>query len=163
LKRPPTQDEFGQRFFQTYKNMGKQWERLFHNDWVRWGTEARARRTYPSFVREYHVEYVLEKVFGAGCVDRGHALDYSGVDFVVKVGRDWFPVRTYVDTKRSAAYAKDKASNRHAGRLGDYCFDLRLPLHDAHRVGQFKLYSLEQAESLRDQIHETQRDTFSER
>lgn len=153
LGRPPTQVEFCNRFYSVYKSYNK-WSYLWENQWTKWGAEARVRRTYPSLIREYHLFKLLEEVFGKGCVDNSEELDHNGVDFLVKVGKEWFPIRTYVETRRSSAFAKDKADNRHAHKLkGAKLYDLCLKLGEAKECGCFKLYSLENVLALRKEIY----------
>lgn len=152
LQRPPTQGEFCRRFYDTYKNSGKKWAHLFDDQWTKWGAEARVRRTYPSFVREYHLDWLLKHVFGETAVDRHACLDHQGVDFLVRVDKEWFPVRTYVQTKRSKEFAKDKSENRHKGLEG--AVDLILSLQKGREVGMFKVYHIDQVRELREILRE---------
>lgn len=144
--RPPTQIEFLKRFYQTYKGINK-WRHLFADEWTKWGAEARVRRTYPSFIREYHLMWLLKNTFGENNVAQSEELDHAGVDFIVLIGKEWHPVRTYVATKRSEAFAKDKSDKRHKGLEG--ATDLILSLAKGREVGMFKVYHQDQVEELR--------------
>ena len=154
LGRPPTQDELGKLFFKTYKPLPT-WAHLFGDEWSKWGAEARVRRTYPSLIREYHLEFLLRHVFGDADVRRSRKLDNMGVDFQVCIQGEWQSIRTYVDTQRSKQFAKEKSEKRHKGLEAT---DLLLTLSQGVECGMYKLYSKLQVE----QIKRTLNDRVSE-
>lgn len=139
----PSQDEYVKGFFETYSKE-KRWTGFFSNPDTRlyYGIEARVRRSFPSFVREYHLGIVLNNLFGNERVRRDHELDRMGADFGV-TGRNGGLVclRTYVSSVRAKQFAAQK---RRITDLGDYrhaCIvDLVLDGSCKKVVGQYHLY-----------------------
>ena len=122
---PPTQNELIDEFKDRFPEHAKA-------D----GAIPRLKRSYLSFVREYHLGFLLRKHFSTVIYDE--ELDFAGVDFVVYYKRHKFNIHAFVDTE-SGRYWREIKNKRHnfEGRH----LDIALNLRTGKRCGQFILYT----------------------
>lgn len=121
---PPTQDEFLDTFKTRYPNLKLR------------GIVSRLKRAYLSYVREYHLGYVLRKHFKKVTYDE--EVDIRGVDYVIYYRGIKFNIHAYVDTKNSR-YWREIKNGRHTFR-GQH-LDIPMNLKTGKRCGKFLLYT----------------------
>lgn len=121
---PPVQDEFVEEFRKTNPNIKMR------------GVISRLRIAYLSFVREYHLEFLLKNHFDE--VIYSEATDIAGIDFIV-IYKDYeFNLHAFVQTKNSL-YWRGVKNGRH--NFQGIHLDLPMNLSSGKRVGKFILYT----------------------
>jgi len=133
---PPTQqrfiDEFHEKFPYT-KN-----KRL----------TPRLKRAYLSFIREYHLGFLLREHFNEVIYDED--LDIiAGIDYIIVEGGTRFNIHAFVDTE-NGRYWRQKKEARHQF-IGEH-INLPLNLDKGKRVGPFVLYSKKDMVWLKEEI-----------
>jgi hypothetical protein len=108
------------------------------------GVIARVKRTYLSFIREYHLGYLLKEHFNEVLYDVD--IDIAGVDYRIKYKDQWFNIHAFVNTENGKYWRKIKES-RH-DFIGTHV-DLPLNLSVGKHVGQFILYDDNSMETLK--------------
>jgi len=132
---PPTQDEFITEFRENYPDLKS------------YGIISRLRRAYLSYIREYHLGFLLHKHFNK--VVYSEKADILGVDYVVYHKRHKYNIHAFVDTE-SGRFWRNVKNGRHTfkGRHIDMPIDLRT----GKRVGKIILYTEQHVEELKRQI-----------
>jgi hypothetical protein len=132
----PSQDDFVKRYFE---DNAADLEAIAARQSLKTGLEARLRRTYPSLVRDVHLNAMLK--------EKGLKVSYDvdtdiakGVDHTVQYKGTTFYIHGYVGTKRGRFGRKVK-SRRHdfEGIHIDAVLDLNS--ESTRKVGDFYLYS----------------------
>ena len=121
---PPTQDEFIKTFKNKYPALR-----------IR-GIPSRLKRAYLSYVREYHLGYLLRKHFKR--VIYSEKLDIAGVDYVVYYRGSKFNLHAYVNTE-GGKYWRGIKNERHNFR-GEH-LDVPMDLDKGKRCGRLILYT----------------------
>lgn len=121
---PPTQS----KFVNTYKN------RYPHLN-IR-GMPSRLKRAYLSYVREYHLGYLLRLHFDKVIYDE--QADMAGVDYVIHYSGCKFNIHAYVNTD-SGKYWRSIKNDRHIFK-GRH-MDLPINLGEGKRCGELILYT----------------------
>jgi hypothetical protein len=143
----PSQDNFVKRYFE---DNSAELSSVISSESLKAGLEARARRAYPSFVRDIHLDALLR--------ERGLQVSYDqetdivgGVDHKITYKGETFHVHGYVGTNRGRFGRKVK--NRRHKFLGVH-IDMALDLSakTTKKVGNFLLYSEEDIDNLVKQI-----------
>jgi hypothetical protein len=134
--RVPSQEEFIDKYFEFNSDeLGK----TITSSRQRFGLEARLRRTYPSLIRDFHLEALFAEKGFTAAYDRDTDVK-SGVDHVFKYKGILFNVHSYVGTSRGH-FGRAIKNNRH--EFNGIHLDLILNLDDpkTKKVGDFFLYS----------------------
>jgi len=118
---PPTQSEFVGTFLDMFNTKG---------------ITPRLKRAYLSFVREYHLEFLLNRHFER--VVYKEEYDIAGVDFVVYYRGHKFNIHAFVDTV-NGRYWRGVKNTRH--KFKGTHIDLPLNLSTGKKVGKFLLYT----------------------
>lgn len=122
------------------------------------GIKARALRSYPSLIRDFH--FFLMSAENEKIQEAWYAmkrLDIAkGIDLQVKYKDQWFPLQFYVSTKRGEYFRKRK-DFRHEGKNRNV-FDVELDREDALKCGDFFLYRKSDLEKLLPKFDERIRD-----
>jgi hypothetical protein len=121
---PPFQVDFINNFRQKYPTI------YFR------GIVSRLKRAYLSYVREYHLGFILKKYFNN--VVYSLELDIGGIDYVIYYKRRRFNIHAYVNTK-SGKYWRGVKNDRHDFR--GIHLDLPFELGTGKRCGEFILYN----------------------
>jgi len=121
---PPTQEEFIKCFKEKHPALKMGW------------LPARLSRAYLSYVREYHLGYLLRRHFKNVVYDE--AADIAGVDYIIKYKHKTYNIHAYVNTKNGRYWRKVKDS-RHVF-TGNH-LDLPLDLSQGKHCGEFILYT----------------------
>jgi hypothetical protein len=120
---PPTQEEFILTFREKYGTINYT------------GLVSRLRRAYLSYVREYHLGFLLKKYFENVVYDE--TMDLNGIDYLVVYKGQSFNIHAFVNTESSRMWREIK-NTRHEF-VGNH-LDLPLDLSSGKRVGKFILY-----------------------
>ena len=121
---PPTQEEFINEFRSTYPNLKMK------------GIVSRLKRAYLSYVREYHLGYLLKNHFKKVIYDE--KLDIAGVDYVVYYHGYKFNLHAFVNTA-NGKYWRGIKEGRHNFR-GRH-LDVPIDLDKGKRCGKIILYT----------------------
>ncbi len=121
---PPTQDEFIDIFKQRNPDLKLR------------GIVSRLKRAYLSFVREYHLGFLLRKHFDNVVYDE--QADIFGVDYMVYYRGKKFNLHAFVNTE-GGRYWRGIKNNRHEFK-GEH-IDIPIDLDKGKRVGKFILYT----------------------
>jgi len=121
---PPTQNAF----ILEFKNN--------HPDLKIRGIVSRLKRAYMSYIREYHLGFLLEKYFDDVTYDE--EIDISGVDYVIKYKGIYFNIHAFVNTKNSRYWRRRK--NKRHKFTGEH-IDVPMNLSKGKKVGKFFLYT----------------------
>jgi hypothetical protein len=121
---PPTQEEFINEFKKNNPDLKLQ------------GIVSRLKRAYLSFVREYHLGFLLDKYFDKVIYDED--MDLAGIDYIIKYKNINFNLHAFVDTS-SGRYWRSVKNKRHEFK-GEH-IDLPLNLSKGKRVGKFIMYT----------------------
>lgn len=116
---PPTQEEFIKAFKEKYPDLRFK------------GIVSRLKRSYLSYIREYHLGYLLKDNFRKVVYDE--KLDLLGVDYTVYYKRHKFSVHAFVDTE-SGRYWREVKNGRH--QFKGYHVDIPMDLTSGKRVGK---------------------------
>lgn len=151
---PPTQDQFVSAFVAAYQKTHKH---LFTPPNMP-ATLARLKRTYPSFIRDYHL-FTLIKEFGQfDRVKRGNYLDeVYGIDILIIQEGVQFYVNAYLGTEQGLSWRKVKTTTRFSERsrrkaLKGFHIELKIKKDEANKVGDFWLFGRKHVEWLREAI-----------
>jgi hypothetical protein len=98
--------------------------------------QARARRAYPSLVRQHHAEVLLRERFAVVIHDEG--LDHAGVDLLVVDGCFAVGLALSVNTAQARSW-RDVKQRRHSDPPGLPILDV-FAEPEAYRVGAFWLH-----------------------
>jgi len=100
------------------------------------GSISRLTRAYLSFVREYHLGFLLKENFDNVIYDLEK--DINGVDYVILHNNKVYNIHAFVDTRRGNKWraVKERWHNFQGIHL-----DLPLNLSEGKRVGYFILYT----------------------
>jgi len=134
---PPTQKEFIQNFKDNYPQL-----KLY-------GIVSRLKRAYLSYVREYHLGFLLKRYFKR--VIYSEKLDLLGIDYVIYYRKHKFNIHAYVNTEGGKYWRKIK-NDRH--NFYGCHLDLPMDLDAGKRVGKIILYTDEHILSLKKQMDE---------
>lgn len=129
---PPTQDKFIEVFLSKYSTIKKR------------GIISRLRRAYLSYIREYHLGFLLQEVFEN--VKYDIEADLAGIDYTLNFNNKIYFLHAYVDTEASRGWRETK-NGRHRF-VGEH-IDLPFDLSRGKRVGKFLLYQKSTILSLR--------------
>ena len=132
---PPTQQEFIDKFKTEFPDTKSR------------GLTSRLKRAYLSYVREYHLGYLLRKYFKRVIYDE--EIDIAGVDYVIKYRGRKFNIHAYVDTA-GGNYWREVKNGRHKFR-GTH-LDLPMDLTTGKRCGKLILYTDDQILKLKDEM-----------
>ncbi len=135
---PPTQEEFINLFREKYPDLKSR------------GIIARLKRAYLSYIREYHLGYLLKKHFKTVIYDE--KTDIGGIDYVVFYKRRKFNLHAYVNTE-SGRYWRGVKNSRHEFK-GNH-LDLPLNLDRGKHCGTFILYTEEDIRTLKREMDAT--------
>jgi hypothetical protein len=143
----PTQDVFVERYLQ---DNATELASVISSQSLKTGLEARLRRTYPSLVRDVHLNALLK--------EKGLQVSYDqetditgGVDHTVLFKGKTFNIHGYVGTSRGK-FGRRVKNRRHKfrGIHLDIVLDLGSP--SAKKVGDFFLYSEKDVDDLVDEM-----------
>jgi len=135
---PPTQDEFIKSFKEIYHDLKYK------------GITSRLKRAYLSYVREYHLGYLLRKNFKKVIYDE--KIDIAGVDYVIYYRGRKFNIHAFVNTE-NGKYWRGVKNGRHRFR-GNH-IDLPIDLSRGKRCGKFILYNEQHIEFLKSEMDKT--------
>ena len=121
---PPTQEEFIKSFKTKYPNLRYR------------GIVSRLKRSYLSYVREYHLGFLLKKHFKK--VIYNEKIDLLGIDYVIYYKRSKFNIHAFVNTE-NGRYWRGIKDNRHQFR--GYHIDMPIDLNSGKRAGKIILYT----------------------
>ena len=121
---PPTQEVFLNTFKTKYPDLKLK------------GIVSRLKRAYLSYVREYHLGYLLKKHFKK--VIYNEKLDISGIDYVVYYRGIKFNIHAYVNTE-NGKYWREVKNGRHKF-YGEH-LDIPMDLDKGKRCGKIILYT----------------------
>lgn len=115
------------------------------------GLDARIRRAYPSFVRDFMFNlYVYDHCYDVYCL-YNVKLDLScGIDSLVVKDDLLFGICLYVDTSRSIGYRKRKKSDRHCDYGNVVMIENPLCYSNRFKCGDFWLYKEDSIEKMLD-------------
>ncbi len=131
---PPTQEVFLNTFKTNYSLRLR-------------GITSRLKRAYLSYVREYHLGYLLKKHFKRVIYDE--ELDIAGVDYVVFYRGVKFNLHAFVNTE-NGKYWRGIKNGRHKFR-GEH-LDIPMDLDKGKRCGKLLLYTDEQVNKLKKEM-----------
>jgi len=134
-EKPPTQDAFINKFKSKYPDLRLR------------GITSRLKRAYLSYVREYHLGYVLNKHFKKVIYDE--QVDIAGIDYVIYYRGRKFNIHAFVNTE-NGKYWREIKNGRHKFR-GEH-LDLPMDLDKGKRCGKLILYTDEQVEALKKEM-----------
>jgi hypothetical protein len=132
---PPTQEEFINTFKQKYPDLKLK------------GITSRLKRAYLSYVREYHLGYLLQKHFRKVVYDE--KTDIAGVDYVIHYRGRKFNIHAFVNTE-NGKYWREIKNGRHKFR-GEH-LDLPMDLDKGRKCGKLILYTDEQVLKLKGEM-----------
>lgn len=118
----------------------------------------RAKRNYPSFVREYHL-YCLLREYGKGRVHFNRVVDALGIDFILEYKQRRYGLRSFVDTPYSKKHYQRKYPDDRDEVLKsilklDGIIDLPIVEDTATEVNGYWLYNQSHIEWLYRQVKE---------
>lgn len=134
---PPTQEEFINRFKEQNRDLKLR------------GIVSRLKRAYLSYVREYHLGFILKKHFRK--VVYNEKTDLLGVDYVIYYKKHRFNIHAYVNTE-NGRYWRSVKNERHNFR-GQH-LDLPMDLSNGKRVGKIILYTDNHIADLKKKMNE---------
>ena len=134
---PPTQDEFIKAFKDKYPDLKFR------------GIVSRLKRSYLSYIREYHLGFLLRDHFKK--VIYNEKLDLLGIDYIVYYRRRKFNLHAFVDTE-SGRYWREVKNDRHQFK-GNH-IDIPMDLSSGKRVGRIILYTDDHIFALKKRMNE---------
>lgn len=134
---PPTQSEFVNTFKTKYPDLRMK------------GITSRLKRAYLSYVREYHLGYLLKRHFKN--VVYNEQTDIAGVDYVIYYKRKKFNIHAFVNTE-NGRYWREVKNGRH-NFIGRH-IDLPMDLDKGKRCGKIILYTDDMIKVLKKQMDE---------
>jgi len=132
---PPTQENFINTFKAKYPDLKFR------------GIVSRLKRAYLSYVREYHLGYILRKHFKKVIYDE--KLDISGVDYVIYYRGIKFNIHAYVNTS-NGKYWRGIKNGRH-NFYGQH-LDIPMDLDKGKRCGKIILYTNDHINKLKKEM-----------
>jgi hypothetical protein len=139
----PSQDVFVERYLEeNAATLGS----VLTSQSLRTGLEARLRRTYPSFVRDIHLNALLKEKNLQVSYDQDADIA-EGVDHTIQYKGKTFYVHGYVGTSRGR-FGRRVKSRRHKFRGMHIDVVLDLGGRSTKKVGDFYLYSEKDVEDL---------------
>jgi len=132
---PPTQEEFITTFKVKYPDLKLK------------GIVSRLKRAYLSYVREYHLGYLLKKHFKK--VIYNERLDINGVDYVIYYHGVKFNLHAYVNTE-NGRYWREIKNGRHKFH-GEH-LDIPMDLDKGKRCGKIILYTNDHINKLKKEM-----------
>lgn len=132
---PPTQEEFINNFKDKYPDLRLR------------GITSRLKRAYLSYVREYHLGYLLRLHFRKVIYDE--KIDIAGVDYVIYYRGRKFNIHAFVNTE-GGKYWREVKNGRHKFR-GEH-LDLPMDLDKGRRCGKLILYTGEHIKRLKNEM-----------
>lgn len=143
----PSQDDFVEKYLQdNATELGS----ILSNQSLKTGLEARLRRTYPSLVRDVHLNALL--------LEKGLQVSYDqetdvagGVDHTVSFKGKKFCIHGYVGTSRGR-FGRRVKSRRHMFQGTHIDMVLNLSGGSTKKVGDFYLYSKKDVDDLIDKM-----------
>lgn len=131
----PSQDEFVEKYLKSNSN---QLREIISDQRKKLALEARLRRTYPSLIRDIHLQALLQEKGFTSTYDRNMDVQ-SGVDCILMYKGRQFNIHSFVATKRGSLGRAIK-NQRH--NFSGIHLDLALNLDDPEtkKVGDFFLY-----------------------
>jgi len=132
---PPTQEEFINTFKDKYPDLKLR------------GITSRLKRAYLSYIREYHLGYLLKKHFRRVVYDE--KVDIGGVDYVIYYCGIKFNIHAFVNTESSRHWREVK-NERHEFR-GEH-LDIPIDLDKGKRCGKFILYTNNHINKLKEEM-----------
>jgi hypothetical protein len=121
---PPTQQNYVNEFTNRYPDVDINC------------INSRLKRAYFSYIREYHLGYLLKEHFDK--VIYNEKTDLEGVDYVVEYKDNKINLHAYVNTK-NGRYWRNIKNSRH--NFKGIHFDLPMVLSNGKRCGKFLLYT----------------------
>lgn len=121
---PPTQEEFINEFKKQKPDLKLR------------GIVSRLKKAYLSFIREYHLGFLLIEHFHK--VKYDEQIDIAGVDYVIYYKKHRFNLHAFVNTK-GGRYWRAVKNNRH--KFYGKHVDLPMTLSSGTRVGDFIFYN----------------------
>lgn len=134
---PPKQEEFIRTFKVKYPDLKYK------------GIVSRLKRAYLSYVREYHLGYLLKKHFSKVVYDE--KTDLLGVDYVIYFEKKKFNIHAFVNTE-NGRYWRNIKNKRHNFR--GHHLDMPIDLNSGKRVGRIILYTDNHIFELKKQMQE---------
>lgn len=135
---PPTQENFIKFFKEKYPELKYK------------GVVARLKRSYLSYVREYHLGFLLRKYFKKVIYDE--KLDLMGIDYIVYYKNKKFNIHAYVNTE-GGRYWRDIKDSRH--NFNGNHIDMPMDLDSGKRVGRIILYTDNHIANLKKRMNES--------
>jgi len=132
---PPTQAKFLEKFKEKYPDLKLK------------GITSRLKRAYLSYVREYHLGFLLRGQFDNVVYDE--KTDLFGVDYVIYYRDHKFNIHAFVNTE-NGKYWRSVKDGRH--NFVGYHLDLPMNLENGKRVGKFIFYTGDDIKLLREQM-----------
>jgi len=141
---PPTQEEFIKFFKNKYPDLKYK------------GIVSRLKRSYLSYIREYHLGYLLRKYFRK--VIYNEKLDLLGVDYIIYYKRRKFNIHAFVNTE-NGRYWREIKDSRH--KFYGYHVDMPINLDSGKRVGKIILYTDNHIDELKKKMNEMLKNQIS--
>jgi len=132
---PPTQEEFIRTFKEKFPDLKYR------------GVVSRLKRAYLSYVREYHLGFLLRKHFKKVVYDE--KTDLLGVDYVIYYRKRKFNIHAFVNTE-NGRYWRSVKNGRHQFR--GHHIDMPIDLDSGKRVGRIILYTDKHIDELKKQM-----------
>lgn len=143
----PTQNEFVKKYFELNQENLKE---IAGINRLKLGVEGRLRRTYPSLVRDLHLDALLRENGLEVAYDRDTDV-IAGIDHVVKYKGALFMVHSFVGTFRGRLGRSIKNSRHNfEGKHVDIILDLSDP--KTKKIGDFFVYSINEVERLKQEM-----------
>ena len=133
---PPTQEMFISKFREEHPKAK--------------GIESRLKKAYFSFIREYHLGFLLREEFTEVHYDQDLDI-YGGIDYVINCNGGDYSLHAFVDTVAGNKWRQIK-EKRH--QFTGIHIDFPLNLKEGKRVGKFILYTKEQVRELHKYLDE---------
>ena len=132
---PPTQTEFLENFRKKYPDIRFR------------GVPSRLKRAYLSYVREYHLGFLLRAQFDTVIYDE--KTDLFGVDYIIQYRDHKFNIHAFVNTE-NGKYWRSIKNGRH--NFVGHHLDLPMNLDSGKRVGKFIFYTEDDVKLLKEQM-----------
>lgn len=134
---PPTQSEFIKTFKEKYPEVKHK------------GLISRLKRSYLSYIREFHLGFLLKKHFKRVIYDE--KIDLLGIDYIVYYKKFKFNIHAFVNTE-SSRYWREIKNERHQFR--GHHIDMPMDLDSGKRAGKIILYTNDHIVKLKKEMNE---------